>query len=108
MTKKKTEDVVQSKCVDTECAVATEHVAHIGTPAPTARAVPSATTEPEFKPSVRDTKTMLLASVEDLHQLQHTRAAAGGGQSIPWQNARAHIAKAIECIEQQTAADASK
>lgn len=43
--------------------------------------------------------------VEDLIDMQHARAAAGNGTATHWQNAQAHIRKAIECIEQQAADD---
>lgn len=44
--------------------------------------------------------------VNELLDMQHARAAAGNGTSVPWQNAQAHLRKAIECIEQQAADDA--
>lgn len=43
--------------------------------------------------------------VNELVDMQHARAAAGNGTATHWQNAQAHIHKAIECIEQQAEAD---
>lgn len=45
-------------------------------------------------------------AVVDLIDKQHARAASGGGTATHWQNAQAHIRKAIESIERQAADDA--
>lgn len=47
----------------------------------------------------------LESEVDNLHAMQHARAAAGNGTATHWQNAQAHIRKAIACIEQQAEAD---
>jgi len=64
---------------------------------------------PLFAPNVEDAPRTeaegLQMYVQRLIDMQHARAAAGKGQSTPWQNAQAHLRKAIECIEQQSEAD---
>lgn len=92
MATKKKDVAAESKCVDTECAVAIEHQAHVGTPVPSSRAERA---DASFV-------TLSLGGAADLlNELQHSRP----GFSVHYHNARDLILKAKALIEQQSDED---
>jgi hypothetical protein len=108
MTKKKQDVLVETELTTPETMTAESSQQHINECAQRHQELFGQKPEAEsslFDPTGMKVRETLSECIEFLVDQQHSRAAAGGGQSTPWQNAQAHIKRAIECIEQQAEAD---